>query len=386
MNLEKMIFAMCMLFICSLNSLYSQELKASDVYMELPETAVQYRDVVTATVHCRSSLDGSDNVLNWINLMENCLVISSSKGKDANGYTTFSQTFIFLTSGTIQVISSKVSKSIFVQSNPLELSIPNHICPSGTQLTCAAAISPLLTKSYTVSGNSTAKITNTGLLTYDSKEIGTIKAKVSLLYGNSICKQSEEETISLDVSHKLSGHYSSDYNGATYNRNISNTNNPVDWGAEVSSDFYLSGMTNFSWSFLTPDAVVNTSHVNVGSDRHQIKFKPVGNIGDIITLRLKYNKPDCPNLITYDCLFIIEGSYSIAYSSNVLSIKKQAVPNGRSVDQYIMTNALNGNLMKKGPLNQDITFIDVSGFPKGIYIVKVISGTYARSFKISIKE
>lgn len=384
MNLKKRIFTMFMLLACSLGSLYSQELKVSDAYMELPATAMQYRDAVTVTVHYKPSFDGDIDDFQWIDPWGAFLEISSSKGKDADGYTTVSQTIIFLTSGEITVSSNKAHKNILVQSNPLELSVPNHICPSGTQLTCATVVSPLLTKSYSVSGVSTAKITNTGLLTYDSKENGTLKARVSLLYGNNTSIESVEKTINLDVSHIPSGHYSFEYNGLTYNRSISISNNPVDWGEIITSDFYISGMTNFSWSFLTPDAVVNTSHSSIGSDRHQIKFKPVGNIGDVITLRLKYNKPGCPNLITYDCNFVIEGSYSVSYNSNTLTIKKQMGQGNRSIDQYTLVNALNGNLVKKGQLTQNVSSIDVSGISKGIYIVNIISGDYTRSFKIYI--
>lgn len=385
MDFEKKFFVMGVLLVCSLSSLYSQELKTSDAYMELPATAMQYRDAVTVTVHYKPSLDGDVDSFQWIDPWGAFLDISSSTGQDANGYTTVSRTIIFLTSGNITIASNKVSKSITVQSNPLGISVPNHICPSGTQLTCTTAISALLTKSYSVSGVSTAKITDTGFLTYDSKENGTVKAKVALLYGNSTIVQSDEKNISLNVSHIPSGNYSFDYNGAPYNRAISTNNNPVDWGVMITSDFYLSGMTNFSWSLLTLDAAVNISHVSLGADRHQIKFKPVGNIGDIITLRLKYNKPGCPNLITYDCNFVIEGSYSIAYSSDALVIKKQMDQKSRSIDQYLLIDALNGNLVKKGQLTQEITYVDVSGVPKSLYIVKIISESCTRSFKVSIK-
>lgn len=384
MRYKKSFITLCLLFLGTLSSIYSQE-KASDAYMELPATAMQYRDAVTITVHYKPSFDGDVDSFQWIDPWGAFLDISSSTGKDVNGYTTVSRTIIFLISGNVTISTNKVSKSITVTSNPLELSVPSHICPGGTQLSCSAIVSPLLTKSYSVSGNSTAKISDTGLLTYDSKESGSANVKISLLYGNNVVKTTDK-VVSLDTRHIPTGHYSFEYNGAPYSRNLSK-NNPVDWGSSVTAVFYLEGMKNCSAKLLTLDAAINFQHSAYG-DRSEVIFKPVGNEGEIVTIRLTYNMPGCPNLVTYDCNFIIEGSYSVAYSSNVLTIKKQIVQKNRSlstnVDQYMLIDALTGNLVKRGQLTQDVTDINISGTPKGIYIVKIISKNNTKSYKISV--
>ena len=283
--------------------------------------------------------------------------------------------------------------TITVKPNPLVLEVPSHACPYGTQLKFTD-ISSHLRKDISISGNSTAKISETGLLTFDPSSTGIINVKMAVYFkwGGSIHEfevGSVEKQIAIAPHDFRCSYYIEYAGGQTSNPQdfIPNSNNMLIEGEKTIVNF-MSYYENFSWELLTPN---NATDISYEAWNGIFKFIPHSRNGRSVRFGFKYNTPGCPIQQTCVVYFLISNNpYDVVYSasSNIISIKRDnentlsrmAVVN----DNYSIIDAMSGVIKKQGILNQVVNEIDASNLPKGVYFVQITSGEDVQSYKISI--
>lgn len=165
-------------------------------------------------------------------------------------------------------------------------------------------------------------------------------------------------------------------------------NNSIPAGKEISIEF-SSPIQNLSWTTYPTNIAVNISY---NSTSRILKFTANNRPNSTFRFTFSYRSVGCPNNQTTVCNFKILSSYNVSYvsSSNIIRIEDDSedlsVMMTRASDRYVIANATTGTIKKEGLLSSEVSEIDVSTLPQGIYVVQIISGTEVSSYKVVVKR
>lgn len=388
---KRLLLVLLTFFVVEINLIYAQTgtigVRNGSYSLIAPTSITQYQNAKFIYKEPIKPTGGVVWTLPW-----NTLFIGSKTMPNEGNLSVCESTYVFTITGkyTIEVTGCEVDINII--PNPLVLDIPNHICPYGTQISCPTVISSDYEKVYSVKGNTTAQITQDGILTYEPGSTGTVTVKMSL------CKRGFEyakidKIITLDPhnDYNLIGMYNINMNGSIQRRYLSPTsNNPVNNGQAVEITFQQN-LYNFSWEFLSE---IGAFQMSYNQNSKLFRFIPSYKVGDGFRFRFYFNEnPNCTHMNYCDYGFTIRSPYSVSYiaSSNLVSISREDDSTtlnrmSNQVDTYRIVDALTGVSKKQGQLVQGLNEIDATSISNGVYIVQIMSGDNTESYKISINR
>ncbi len=296
---------------------------------------------------------------------------------------------LFLESGTIRmsIIVNRISdgaeftiyKDIQVQSNPLIISMPENVCPFGTQIG-VSEISPHMRIDFlNVYPRGIGNVSSNGFLTYPSSQSGEAFFSYNVLIpGYSGLSPSQTPKFQLRP-HELIGSYY--YSGGAL-RTLSQYSSNYTPRTDLTIIEFDMPMSSFSYELLTPGNVI-------GMRQNAKKFEFRITDGDAI-FRFTFDWGCCTT--TENIIFTTNSSYNISTQSGLLSINKEQsngteyAVNKISKDRYEIIDANTGIIKKNGLLTSNYNQIDASGLSNGLYVVRVISGDHVQTEKITIKN
>nr|DAU63928.1 MAG TPA: hypothetical protein [Caudoviricetes sp.] len=382
---KRLLLMLITLFICGVNLIHSQIRKG---YIEGPDEIQQFNAAVFTCHFDPNDHNPIATIIPW-----HLEIIDKKEFMDSDGMCVWQYTFLCTYDyvgdydSTVSFTVKGVEKNFIMRKIHLAIDIPNHICPYGTQLSLPK-VDSRISKTITITGNNTAKITDAGLLTYDPETGG----QIDLMYKLNVGMKSEihKKIQLLPHYNNLMGAYNIKMNGSTQRRSLSQTSsNPVNNGQAVEITFQQN-LYNFSWEFLSETGAFQMSY---NPNSRLFRFIPSYQVGSGFRFRFYYNEdPNCTHLNYCDFGFTVRNPYSVAYvaSSNVVSICRDddsTVQNRMLTnDTYRIVNALTGVSQKPGQLAKGTNEIDVSNILNGIYIVQITSGDNTESYKISINR
>jgi len=385
---KRVLLVLITLFLGELNFVYSQ---SRESYLEGPDEVLQYC-TGTYTYHYwpQNNTPGVSILPVWI-IMWGVEVVDEKSFIDSEGMHAMQKTLLYTTNyadnrdASMDVTVSGITKTVVVKKNPLLISIPNHICPYGTQI-IFPEVDHRIGKTITITGDRTAQITDMGLLTYDPETIGEIDLEYKLgVAGDATI----HKKIRLEPDYKyLQGMYDVEINNSIRRVRLSEDKNYANNGKAVELCLN-SDILNFSWELLT-----GTGAFEISYDKNSkiFRFIPSYQVGHEVRFRFSFNRNiNCTHMNVCDYGFTIRNPYSVSYinSSNVIQISREndfVILNRMStqIDAYRIIDALSGTLKKQGQLVQDINEINATDIPNGVYVVQIISGDEQESYKISI--
>jgi len=386
---KRLLLVLLTFFIVEINFVYAQ---TKEAYIEGPNEITQF---CTGVYSCHYTRKPDDNGISALScqLPWGVKIVDEKMFNDPEGMRVWQLTLLFNYDYNGDYDSDMdfsimgIKKNIILRKIHLSIDVPNHICPYGTQITLPKVDSRIGTTT-TITGNNTAKITDTGLLTYDPETGG----QIDLMYKINAGMQPEVHKKIQLIPHysNLMGAYNIKMNGSTQRRSLSQTSsNPVNNGQAVEITFQQN-LYNFSWEFLSETGAFQMSY---NPNSRLFRFIPSYQVGSGFRFRFYYNEdPNCTHLNYCDFGFTVRNPYSVAYvaSSNVVSICRDddsTVQNRMLTnDTYRIVNALTGVSQKQGQLAKGTNEIDVSNILNGIYIVQITSGDNTESYKISINR
>lgn len=389
MKTGKFTWILCLFFLCGVNGLFAQGIYRATDYMEAPATVKQYCEATFVLHHVPAG--GDIDVITWSLPWDGIIEVARNSYKE-NEYSVDARTFVFTASGTYHISAGRTSHTITVTNNPLTLSAPATICPRGTQLNLSE-ISSHLSRVFEFTGEqvSSMSVTNDGLLTYSDIAEGVCDITYSVKHGETICGRLATPLTIEKMPHSIRGIY-------FY----------TDGGYQVSPDYTLHGSSNFVplHQEVTVDIDVRKGKLLkfdlVSSSNYSVDIREKnlssGRIRFIITkgwnVTFIYSLDYGCHVKQDRCDFTVRrmnNSYAVVApaGSGIIRIEKENKETPRSVSAgsgYDVINAVTGTVLLKGRLNGDITEMDASALPNGVYVVRIYDGSEMQTYKINLRN
>lgn len=323
-----------------------------------------------------------DVTYSWMFPWPTPLTVKNVYEREPNNYKVQIRTLVFLHSGQDTITAGGIDKGITIISNPFSIILPDHICPQGTQIT-TSEVSSFFSKSFSVSGvDPTAKISESGLLTYDPTKHGTLKIKASISYNNKAVAIAEKD-ITIGA-HDLHGYlYPNNYE---YTRRDLENNNYIPANNTITVHFGMD-FTEFSYELLKTSGVPEVNYSRNNLVFHNMSMPA----GYVIPFKFTYKLAGCKeptiqyvNFIVLDeDDYLVGPSYPTVYINRINTNQVRLTKNAKN-DKYTIIEASTGIIKKEGYLNSEKNEINISNLSKGLYIVRIQTPNKTENHKIFI--